>query len=107
MKEERILFPIIRQLETAATLPSFHCGSVTNPIRVMEHEHDDAGSAIARMRELTSGFLPPSDGCESYRALLEGLAAVEADLHRHIHKENNILFPAAAVLEESLKPASG
>jgi regulator of cell morphogenesis and NO signaling len=102
MKEERILFPMIRQLETATSLPTFHCGSVKNPIRVMEHEHDDAGSALARMRALTGGFVAPADGCATYQALMQGLAAVEADLHRHIHKENNILFPKAAALEAGL-----
>lgn len=105
MKEERILFPMIRQLETATSLPTFHCGSVRNPIRVMEHEHDSAGSALARMRSLTGGFTAPADGCASYQALMAGMAAVEADLHRHIHKENNILFPKAAVLEASFTPA--
>jgi regulator of cell morphogenesis and NO signaling len=106
MKEERVLFPLIRQLEAATTLPSVHCGSVNNPIRVMEHEHDTAGLALARMRELTGGFRPPPDACESYRALMDGLAAVEADLHRHIHKENNVLFPGAAALEAKLAGAS-
>lgn len=106
MKEERVLFPLIRRLEAATTLPSVHCGSVNNPIRVMEHEHDTAGEGLARMRELTGGFRPPADGCESYRALMDGLAAVEADLHRHIHKENNVLFPGAAALEARLAAAS-
>lgn len=102
IKEERVLFPMIRQLEAATSLPSFHCGSVKNPIRVMEHEHDSTGAAIDRMRGLTGEFATPSDGCASYQALMEGLAAVEHDLHRHIHKENNILFPRAAALETML-----
>jgi regulator of cell morphogenesis and NO signaling len=106
MKEERVLFPLIRQLEAATTLPSVHCGSVNNPIRVMEHEHDTAGLALARMRDLAGGFRTPPDGCESYRALMDGLASVERDLHRHIHKENNVLFPGAAGLEARLAGTS-
>lgn len=106
MKEERVLFPLIRQLEAATTLPSVHCGSVNNPIRVMEHEHDTAGLALARMRDLAGGFRTPPDGCESYRALMDGLASVERDLHRHIHKENNVLFPGAAGLEARLAGSS-
>lgn len=102
MKEERVLFPMIRELEAATSLPSFHCGSLKNPISVMEHEHDSAGAALAKMRELTGGYVAPADGCMSYHALMDGLAAVEHDLHRHIHKENNILFPKAAALEASL-----
>jgi regulator of cell morphogenesis and NO signaling len=102
MKEERVLFPMIRELETASSLPSFHCGSVKNPIRVMEHEHDSAGAALSRMRVLTGSFVTPADGCASYQTLMERLAQVEADLHLHIHKENNILFPKAASLEAGL-----
>ena len=106
MKEERVLFPIIRQLEEARAqgLKSiqFHCGSVNNPIQVMEHEHADAGAALSRMRELTGDFQPPDDACETYCALLSGLRDLETDLHLHIHKENNFLFPGAAELERSL-----
>ncbi|WP_337173494.1 iron-sulfur cluster repair di-iron protein [Paludisphaera sp.] len=101
-KEEQVLFPMIRELEAATSSPSFHCGSVENPVRVMMHEHDSAGAAIARMRELTGDFATPPDGCTTYQALMAGLAAVEHDLHRHVHKENNILFPRAVALEASL-----
>lgn len=99
-KEERILFPMIRELEAATGPRAFHCGSIGNPIRVMELEHDDAGRGLSRMRELTAGFVAPADACGSYRALLEGLIALEADLHEHIHEENNLLFPRAIALEQ-------
>ena len=106
MKEEQILFPIVKQLErievTGEPVPQFHCGSVNNPITAMEHEHDSAGQALRQMRRLTDGFEPPDDACNGYRALLAGLAQLETDLHLHIHKENNILFPRAAKLEASL-----
>lgn len=104
LKEEQILFPMIRQLESATVLPDFHCGSVNGPIGVMEHEHDNAGDALARMRDLTGGYAPPGDACNTYRALLAGLAELEADTHRHIHKENNILFPKAVAAEAALRP---
>lgn len=96
-KEERILFPLIRQIEAGAA-DDFHCGSVANPIRQMEHEHDDAGRALATLRTLTDGFRPAADACNTHRALLDGLEAFESDLHRHVHKENNILFPRAIEL---------
>ncbi len=98
-KEEQILFPLIRQMEAGALEGPSHCGSVRNPITVMEHEHDSAGDALARMRELTGGFTPPNDACNTYRAWLDGLHQLEQDLHRHIHKENNILFPRAIEFE--------
>lgn len=103
-KEEQVLFPIIRRLEYSDSLPSFHCGSVNNPIRVMEFEHDNAGAALARMRELTHDFSPTPEACNTYRAMLDGLAVLEKDMHQHVHKENNILFPKASEMERRLSP---
>jgi regulator of cell morphogenesis and NO signaling len=102
MKEEQVLFPLIREMESAQTLAASRGGSVRNPISVMEHEHESAGAALARLRELTNDYTPPEDGCTTYQAMLHSLAELEADLHRHIHKENNILFPRATELEASL-----
>jgi regulator of cell morphogenesis and NO signaling len=104
-KEEEILFPMIRELEASATAPAFHCGSVANPVQVMELEHDQAGGALAKLRELTDGFTPPAWACNTYRAMLEGLATLEQDMHAHVHKENNILFPRATALETAKCPA--
>ena len=102
MKEEQILFPMIRQLETATAVPAFHCGSVANPIRQMEYEHDSAGDALATMEHATDGYQPPDWACNTYRAMLDGLAQLQRDLHQHIHKENNVLFPKAIRLEAEL-----
>ncbi|MCP4190037.1 MAG: iron-sulfur cluster repair di-iron protein [Planctomycetaceae bacterium] len=101
-KEEQILSPAIRQMEEAASSPHFPFGTVANPIRMMEHEHDNAGNALARIRELTDDFLLPDDACNTYRVMLDSLRQLEGDLHQHIHKENNILFPRARALESSL-----
>lgn len=100
MKEEQILFPMIRQLEASGTLPSFHCGTVANPVRRMEFEHDEAGEALRQLRQLTDNFTPPAWACNTYRALLDGLLTFEQDMHQHIHKENNVLFPRAIALEQ-------
>ncbi len=107
MKEEQVLFPICRELEVAEQLPSFHCGSVSNPIGVMRLEHDTVGALLRRLRSLTDGYQPPDDACPSYRALYAGLAELEDDLHLHIHKENNVLFPAAEAREQELAEVSG
>jgi regulator of cell morphogenesis and NO signaling len=85
-KEEEILFPMIRNGQG-----SFAEG----PVAVMLHEHDDAGAALKRLRELTNNYEVPAEACNTWRALWHGLAALEDDMHRHIHLENNILFPAA------------
>ena len=101
MKEEQILFPLVRQLDASDTAPTFHCGSLANPIDQMESEHSQAGAALERLRELTDGFTPPDGACNTYHAMLDALAQLERDLHLHIHKENNVLFPRALKMEQN------
>ncbi len=101
-KEERILFPMIRELDAATQAPQFHCGSLANPIRVMGIEHDHAGELLAHLRAATAGYTVPADGCASYQALYAALADLEADTHLHVHKENNLLFPAVLAAEATL-----
>jgi len=106
-KEELILFPAIEELEAAAeegrrAMP-VPFGTVKNPIRMMEHEHDGAGAALRSARELTRGYAPPEDACPTFRALYHEMEALERDLHAHIHLENNILFPRASELEAKVR----
>ena len=98
-KEEQVLFPANRRLEQSDTQVAFPFGTVANPVRMMEHEHDIAGNALARNRELTCDYAVPADACNTYRAALDGLRALEVDMHRHVHKENSILFPKAVERE--------
>lgn len=91
MKEEQILFPAVSAMIRGESGPV----SLDGPIACMIHEHDDAGAALARLHELTGGYSPPADACNTYRALFAGLADLEEDLHRHIHLENSVLFPGA------------
>jgi regulator of cell morphogenesis and NO signaling len=105
-KEERVLFPYVRELETTLrglTPPaSLSLGLASGAIGVMEREHEVAGLALKTIHRLTDGFRPPHDACGSFRALYAGLEILEADLHRHIHLENNILFPRAMGMESRL-----
>jgi regulator of cell morphogenesis and NO signaling len=96
---ERVLFPMIRTLATAISPPTFHCGSIANPISVMMREHEQTGELLESIRDLTGGHRAPEDACAGYRELYDALSAVEADIHLHIHKENNVLFPAVVELE--------
>lgn len=100
-KEERVLFPAIKRLaETVAIAPEGGpVGALQSPIARMELEHDDAGTLLFRLRDLTDGYVPPFDACNTHRLLLSKLAELEADLMQHIHLENNILFPMALNLE--------
>jgi regulator of cell morphogenesis and NO signaling len=102
MKEEQILFPMIRRLASSESPLSFHCGSIANPIRQMELEHHDAGDALEQFRSLTDGYTPPDWACNTYRALLDALAGLERDMHQHVHKEDNVLFPRALAREAEL-----
>jgi regulator of cell morphogenesis and NO signaling len=102
VKEERVLFPMIRELAKAERRPTFHCGSVRNPIAMMMLEHEQVGELLARLRELTTDFTVPDDGCRSYSALFTALAELEEDTHLHVHKENNVLFPAVERIEARL-----
>lgn len=98
-KEEQVLFPRIRELADAGETASLP-GSLGAPITCMMMEHDHTGDLLARLRAVTGGYQVPSDGCASYQACYDGLAALEADTHLHVHKENNLLFPAVQALEE-------
>lgn len=102
-KEEMILFPAIAASEAAVEagmpLPRTPFGTVANPIHMMEAEHESAGQALTRIREITRDFELPEYACVTYSALMSGLDELERDLHMHIHLENNILFPRAERLE--------
>ena len=102
VKEERVLFPMIRELDAStgsSESPVFHCGTLRNPISVMLSEHDAVGALLAELRHLTDDYTPPADGCATYAACFAALAEIEADTHLHIHKENNVLFPLVVLLE--------
>jgi regulator of cell morphogenesis and NO signaling len=107
LKEEQVLFPYLNSMEAAVRAgkgaPPAFFGSVRNPIEHMLADHDDAGHSLARISSLSNGYQPPPDGCPTFRALYHGLAEFEQNLHRHVHLENNILFPRALEMEKAGK----
>ena len=105
MKEEMVLFPYIVRMEESViqkepVLPA-PFGTMAKPVAMMEHEHDSAGTALRAIRKASSDFVAPADACVSYETLYKALEAFEADLHQHIHLENNILFPRAIAMERA------
>jgi regulator of cell morphogenesis and NO signaling len=104
MKEEHILFPYIKEMEASVNagrgVPTPMFGSVRNPVQMMVMEHDSAGDALRAIRATSNGFTAPPDACISYQTLYGALLEFEADLHQHIHLENNILFPRAIAMEQ-------
>ena len=103
-KEELMLFPFIKKMAKAALAeeqiakPQF--GTVKNPIAMMMEEHETEGDRFVKIAALTSNYTPPADGCSTFRVTYAMLADFEQDLHKHIHLENNILFPSAMLLEK-------
>ncbi|TVP44713.1 MAG: iron-sulfur cluster repair di-iron protein [Mongoliibacter sp.] len=109
-KEELILFPYIKAMQTSEEngfpLSPPHFGHIDNPIAMMEHEHDTEGERFRKISELSRGYQTPADGCQTYRVTFAMLKEFEEDLHTHIHLENNILFPKAKALYETMNTAS-
>ncbi len=105
-KEEQILFPYIDTVERSTTgsgslePPFFQ--TVKNPIHAMMKEHDSAGDLVKQIRKASGDYTPPTDACTSYKALYQDLREFEADLHQHVHLENNILFPRAVEMEAAV-----
>ena len=110
IKEEQMLFPYIKSLVNAKRKggafapPPF--GTAQNPIRMMEAEHRAAGDELYAVRSLSKNYTPPEDACTTYRVSFKELQQFEEDLHRHVHLENNILFPKAIALEQELMIAA-
>lgn len=101
-KEENVLFPYIVKLEAGTAAPNSLCGTISNPIHQLEHEHEQAGVALETLRRLTNRYAIPQGVCATYKAMLDALSELESDTHRHVHKENSILFPRAEALEEGI-----
>ncbi|MEK9950569.1 MAG: iron-sulfur cluster repair protein YtfE [Curvibacter sp.] len=94
MKEEQVLFPMLKAGGNAF---------VVQPIAMMRDEHTDHGEALERLAALTNDATPPEGACNTWRALYAGIAQLSEDLIKHIHLENNVLFPQF----ETPQPAQG
>ncbi|MDC6362875.1 MULTISPECIES: iron-sulfur cluster repair di-iron protein [Flavobacteriaceae] len=105
-KEELVLFPWVRKMVEGfadrETLEAPHFGTVRNPIQMMMQEHDNEGERFRKIAALSQDYTPPTDACNTYRVTFSLLQEFEDDLHRHIHLENNILFPKAEAMEKKL-----
>jgi regulator of cell morphogenesis and NO signaling len=105
-KEELVLFPYIKKIYMSQLhgidAPQAHFGSVSHPIAMMEEEHEKVGEIFQLIANLTHNYTPPEWACNTYKVLMAKLKEFEDDLHLHIHLENNILFPKAALLDARL-----
>lgn len=107
LDEERVVFPMIRTLEAVGTGAIGPPRPVAALIDQLEAEHEHCGSALLELRELTDGFVPREDACNTHRAMLDALAELERDTHKHVHSENHLLFPRAIDLEQAAAARAG
>lgn len=107
MREEKVVFPFIKALMLAKKSGNFEVlnsqPSLTEPIQIMEADHEAAGDILADMKKLAANYQAPADACNSFQYLYKKLSELDEDLHQHIHLENNILFPKALKLEKELR----
>lgn len=106
--EEQVLFPYIKKMtEARKNGTTFEkeqqTGTAAEAIEMMEQEHDEAGNLIAQLEEMSNRFTPPEDACTTFRVYFQNLEAFRDDLHKHVHLENNILFPKALEMEKSFR----
>ncbi len=92
-EEDETVFPAIRQLETANGNKAAVASGLKTTLTKLESEHDSAGAALEQFNALTDSYTPPEWACNTFRALYDSLAQLEKNMHQHVHKENNVLFP--------------
>lgn len=102
-EEEKIVFPKIRQLEKGTQ--EIAATDLNDVLARLQSEHDGAGAALERFRELTDDYTPPDWACNTFRALYDSLERLEKNMHQHVHKENNILFIKALAAIRRNEPA--
>ncbi|SDB95401.1 regulator of cell morphogenesis and NO signaling [Raineyella antarctica] len=101
-REERVVFPAITRLERTQAPVRLGDGSLGEAVQRLVEEHDVVGDLFAEINRTTGGYTTPEDGCASYAAMLAGLQQMEQDLHLHVHKENNVLFPKVVELDRAV-----
>ncbi len=105
--EEEVVFPYIKALVYAKRTGNLSVLNdkvgITDPIKIMEADHEAAGEILDEMRKLTNDYTPPANACNSYQFLFQKLNELDEDMHQHIHLENNILFPKALKLDKELR----
>jgi regulator of cell morphogenesis and NO signaling len=98
-KEEHALFPYINDLQNNVRNNKSSFESIQNPIFILQKEHENEGLIFEKLRSISNSYIPPEDACNSYKLTFFKLNEFEEKLHKHIHLENNILFPKAITLD--------
>lgn len=98
--EEEVFFPAIKRIDAAgksAAVPdTMDVDSLRTGLEKLQREHEQVGDTIHRIRHLAKDYEIPGDACNTFMLTYQKLNEFEDDLHKHVHLENNILFPKAA-----------
>lgn len=97
-EEEAVVFPKIREMETGNENQARIAAGLQAALAKLESEHETAGNALERFKELTDRHTPPEWACNTFRALYDSLSELDANMRQHVHLENNVLFLRALVL---------
>lgn len=100
-KEENVLFPYVKMLESANGYINGGFQTIQDPIWVMEADHEAAGDLMQQLNKLLNGYIAPDDACNTHQLFLYKLQEFENDLFQHVHLENNVLFPKALEMEQN------
>lgn len=105
-EEEEVFFPALKRLDgfikSSLTPDAKDVETVRSVLSQLGHEHDEIGEAVHRIRHLAKSFEVPDDVCPTFRVTYLELNEFEDDLHKHVHLENNILFPKADKILQAL-----
>lgn len=102
IREEQVIFPLIRQLEYAQRRPEQYSGGLTVSIRDLEHEHESFHHDMQRVRELTNNYQSPQHAGDAIHRLFRRLGDLDHDMHEHTRLEDEVLIPRAAEIRRQL-----
>jgi regulator of cell morphogenesis and NO signaling len=101
-EEEEVFFPAVKRAEAAriaGNVPEVtDRETIRNSLLRLHREHEEIGEAVHELRRLSAEYIIPPDACNTFMLTYRKLQEFEEDLHKHVHLENNILFPKAAQL---------
>jgi regulator of cell morphogenesis and NO signaling len=94
LAEEDVVFPLFRRVAATASASPTDAAHLESMVAVMRSDHEHVGELLRSLRDVSDGFEVPPDGCATFGVCYAGLSELEADIHLHVHKENNLLLPA-------------
>jgi len=79
-----------------------HFDAVRQSIITLLRDQENEGIWLKQIRDITNNFSLPTQATHWERVLFPQLGAFEKDMKKHLHLENNILFPKALAVAEKV-----